>query len=263
MNPDDKFRGAQNFHQRQADNKKVEGSPADHQRPRKPRPAKTASSPKSISTPRPDPWMSIVPTYLPTHYSKSLSDTYNRLMKSMTFTGSFMFTTGTSTPDPRFSGKEFAASSVKGARSFRIDALGRLTGVAYMKVWKPGENLYECLAETPHKDGKYPDCRCGFYGYYEGSNDFHEGGYASAVVEGYGDAVIGTSGFRSTKARILALTINDAVPAALARLVRRNYSEIPMFESFSRMLSEFPTDYELDEKPIASPDEPDFWTRNA
>jgi len=45
--------------------------------------------------------------------------------------------------------------------------------------------------------------------------------------------------------------------------VRRNYSEIPMFESFARMLSEFPTDYELDEKPIASPDEPDFWTRNA
>lgn len=170
---------------------------------------------------------------------------------------------GSSAPDVRFSGKEFAANSVKGARSFRIDALGRLTGVSFKKVWMPGENTSECLAGVPHKDGKFPECKCGFYGYYEGSNDFHDKGMVSAVVEGYGDAVIGTSGFRVTKARILALTINDHVPAALARLVRRNYSEIPMFESFARMLTEYPADFELDEKPIASPDEPDFWTRDA
>lgn len=193
----------------------------------------------------------------------------------------------------------FAAGSVKGARSFKIDKLGRLTGVHHAQVWKPGENEAACKRrqddeydirfgsfdlfsglylnsraglrasdptyrprlreEDPHS---LSECKHGFYAYYDGSDDYHETGYVSGVVEGYGETVIGTRGFRCMKARIVALHIPDDVPAHLARLVRRNYPDIPTFESFERMVSEFPPD-NAGQYEAPSPDnDPDFWTRS-
>lgn len=164
------------------------------------------------------------------------------------------------TPETSFSGKDFAIGTAKGARSFRIDPLGRLTGINFRSVWLPGENRAECLADEKHAEGKFPTCTCGFYGYYDGSNDYYHEGYVSAVVEGYGEAVMGDRGFRVMKARILALCINDSVQAKNAHLVRRNYPQIPIFDTFRGMLAEFPTDYELDSP---SPEDGDFWTRSA
>ena len=43
-----------------------------------------------------------------------------------------------------FSDRPFVAGSMRGLRSFRIDGLNRLTGVAYKDVWRPGENVGEC-----------------------------------------------------------------------------------------------------------------------
>lgn len=45
-----------------------------------------------------------------------------------------------------FGGWGFAMGSVRGHRVWRVDALGRLTGVTYKKVWTPGENESACLA---------------------------------------------------------------------------------------------------------------------
>ena len=128
-----------------------------------------------------------------------------------------------------FDGMEFGAGTVKGVRSFSVDGWGRLTGVNYPAPWKPGVNESECLERTDYmaqlgmvigvrvpndalrRSGRPPHaltaCRCGFYAYYDGSDDYKADARISAVVEGFGETLIGSRGFRSRKARILALCI--------------------------------------------------------
>lgn len=219
---------------------------------------------------------------------------------------------------------------VTGARSFLIDALGRLTGVAYPQVWTPGENVAVCKAphyantvsptmsyttrtysvsdvrtfdsvrrvytmfdgyemsesmgmqlmsnggrvaipiptapsvaiEKPKakpKDHGLKECTHGFYGYYDGSNDYYREGYVSGVVEGYGETIIGTRGFRVMKAKLVALSIDDKVKTPLRRLVLRNYKDVPQFEKFEDMIKAFPTD--PGESEISPEKDADFWTR--
>lgn len=180
-----------------------------------------------------------------------------------------------------FEGVGYAAGVVTGTRSFALDKLGRLTGVAYKVVWKPGENEARCMARdvdmymgsmgaTRFTDVVRPadrpehsiaDCEHGFYGYYDGSNDYYEPGRIMAVVEGYGDTIIGTRGFRASKARIVALHLPDGLGVRERRLVARNYPAIPTFESFDAMVAEFPPD---DAGQGINPEsDPTFWTREA
>ena len=182
--------------------------------------------------------------------------------------------------------REFAAGVVTGTRSFNVDKLGRLIGVAYPAVWTPGENVAKCLLRTDQfavhlmfgptgavtspssrtVDAQRPphslaECAHGFYGYYEGSNDYYEPGRVMAVVEAYGETVIGTRGFRASKARIVALHVPADLRTGAARLLARNYPEVPFFDSFDAMVAEFPPD---DAGHGLGPDsDPDFWTRDA
>lgn len=218
---------------------------------------------------------------------------------------------------------------VTGARSFRIDALGRLTGVTYQQVWTPGENLAECRApkglgsvhhgavvprnairivaedavsvtfevadpqsmqtiystiygtpsiqrvptyqdvtvpkslpvetDKPTEEHGIAGCGHGFYGYYDGSNDYYTQGYVSGVVEGYGEVIIGTRGFRCMKARIIALSIDDKVKSPLRSLVQRNYRDVPMYTDFKDMVKHHKTD--VGESTISPDSDPDFWSR--
>ncbi len=194
----------------------------------------------------------------------------------------------TKRPAGEFDGREreFAAGVVTGTRSFAVDKLGRLVGVAYPAVWRPGENVAKCLLRTDQfavhlmfgpngnitpsssrtVDAQRPEhsiaeCAHGFYGYYEGSNDYYEPGRVMAVVEAYGETIIGTRGFRASKARIVALHIPSDIGVGVRRLVARNYPEVPLFDSFDAMVAEFPPD---DGGEGLSPDsDPDFWTREA
>lgn len=50
-----------------------------------------------------------------------------------------------------FSDRPFVAGVITGLRAFRIDALGRLTGVTHQDVWTPGENVGICHRVT-HED---------------------------------------------------------------------------------------------------------------
>lgn len=43
-----------------------------------------------------------------------------------------------------FSDRPFVAGNVTGLRAFRVDPLGRLTGVSHRDVWLPGENQAVC-----------------------------------------------------------------------------------------------------------------------
>lgn len=110
--------------------------------------------------------------------------------------------------------------------------------------------------EPPHT---MADCACGFYGYYDGSNDYRQKGRVNGIVEGYGEALIGTRGFRVAKARIVALAIPRSVSERKAALVRRNYGALPIFTSFKQMVSEFPPDG--GEVGISPETDPEFWTR--
>lgn len=142
-----------------------------------------------------------------------------------------------------FNGRPFVAGSLTGLRSFRIDALGRLTGVTYPKVFKPGENVGHCAAggemqmslsraiirnfywsigearvasnpsdapvslvkQPKHRVGQL-DCGCGYYAYFDrGNNPHHQAGQVLGVIEGYGVTTVGSRGFRAEKARLLAL----------------------------------------------------------
>ena len=187
-----------------------------------------------------------------------------------------------------FDAPEFSIEPVTGARSFEVDKLGRLTGVTYRTVWTPGENERECysindkmaymaslmtsyivggvpVAEpkpTPSNRPPHslPGCKCGFYGYYDGSNDYGKPARVSGVIEGYGEVVIGTRGFRATKARIVALTIEADVPPHLAAKVRHNYADVPFYESFAQMVTAHPCDCT---QGITPESDPEFWTRSA
>lgn len=200
-----------------------------------------------------------------------------------------------------FGGFGFALGQVRGARSFDVDKLGRLTGVTFKQVWRPGENTAECrkgddtwsttyanlynaiygtvpttqyeksnrwlLGSKPVLEEPKPTkhsmdtCKCGFYGYYDGSNDYYQEGRVAAVVEGYGETIIGTRGFRAAKAKIVALRIPKHVPERLATLIARNYPDVPLFDKFSRMVAEFPPDANGQE--VTPESDPAFWERPA
>ena len=253
-----------------------------------------------------------------------------------------------------FEGTDFAIGQLRGTRSFKIDDYGRLTGVYYTQVWKPGVNEAEChainstifpvlddlwryrtqldrnfgsylskitqngrLGKAGHKlngtpvralpgdeppevkndtfvygepgdpeydcifaeidecqrrinvvkdkadefldtDHSIDACSHGFYGYYEGSNDYYREGMVMGVVEAFGEVVIGSRGFKSTKAKLLALYIPDSVDYKKAALVKRNYKDVAFFPSFNAMMLEFPPDVNTAEEPDPSNDE-DFW----
>lgn len=145
-----------------------------------------------------------------------------------------------------FSGRSYGVGSVRGVRSFDVDEFGRLRGVSYKDAWKPGENVAVCgrtrpaagwtsiggyspyttmtlyvdangrqtnsppMVPTRPEPHSLADCSHGFYAYYDGSNDYKADSRISAVVEGYGETLIGTRGFRSEKAKIVALCVPDS-----------------------------------------------------
>jgi hypothetical protein len=54
-----------------------------------------------------------------------------------------------------FSDRPFVAGSLTGIRSFKIDNLGRLTGVSLTKVWTPGDNTAKCYREDYSRGGLF------------------------------------------------------------------------------------------------------------
>jgi hypothetical protein len=111
-----------------------------------------------------------------------------------------------------FAGLGFAIGTVKGVRAWDVDKLGRLRAVYKTDaIWKPGENVAKCRYNHKETDKytRYPmtDCACGFYAFYKDNNEYASKHRISGVIEGYGQTVIGTKGFRAEKAKIVALHI--------------------------------------------------------
>jgi len=89
-------------------------------------------------------------------------------------------------------------------RSGQIDwasVLGELTFLGPELCGAIGCNGATHPAEAQHTFD--PTCECGFWAYNEA--DFTEHGDVTGLIEGYGKTTIGTRGFRSEKARIVAI----------------------------------------------------------
>jgi hypothetical protein len=106
----------------------------------------------------------------------------------------------------------FVPGSLYGLRSFRITRTGTLTGVVYPLPWRDGENLGRCAAFDQFSIGWHQAgtkrCLCGFYAYFgitENSANAHAAGKILGIIEGYGKVTYGDQGFRSSKARIVAI----------------------------------------------------------
>lgn len=176
-----------------------------------------------------------------------------------------------------FSSMGFALGVVRGIRTWRATPEGLLEGIYYKQPWLQGENQALCRkperlnvgyfygfmrsplptpAENARNDyeppsrGHLADCRCGFYAYYDGSNDYYrpwdkdnykygDKNLVVGVVEGYGEVLIGTRGFRATKTRIVALHFpgNTFVDP---RLILANYPDVPVFNTFEQMVAAYP-----------------------
>lgn len=174
--------------------------------------------------------------------------------------------------DPQFSSLGFAPGTVRGTRAFRVTNSGQLTGVFYDHTWTVGVNKAACrygenagvawvglamrkatqmgrpipyfvadvrekLAEKREPHG-LDTCQHGFYGYYDGSNDYYKAGMVMGVIEGWGETVIGTRGFRCMRARIVGLH----VPADVVAPVGAVYAGVPFFESFEGLVAAYPPD---------------------
>jgi hypothetical protein len=81
------------------------------------------------------------------------------------------------------------------------------------------------------------DCSCGFYAYFsEEVNEYVHPGMAQVVgiIEGTGETVVGTKGFRSSKARIVALSPSPAF-IGTAFWTERGYSIPSVHEEYAEV----------------------------
>lgn len=177
--------------------------------------------------------------------------------------------------DAEFAGLDFALGTVRGFRTWNVDIAGKLSPLHQTGQWVPGENRAVCRAygskeKVPEIEGEtfsdrqvrvkewqrnheMIECQHGFYAYFDGTNlqaDYKP--TVNGVIEGYGEVLIGTKGFRASKARILALSIEPYagmwnLDQFVVDKIRRNYPGIPFFESAFAMQAEYPADVDAAE----------------
>ncbi len=169
-----------------------------------------------------------------------------------------------------FGGVDLALGSVLGWRDWKLTPEGTLKPVSYNSSdeWMPGENLARCckyitkeevgeqgdLSDAAYRDLKdawrasheMGECEHGFYAYFDGSRQsYMSDPGVRGVIEGYGEVVIGTRGFRAMKAKILALSVSPydgmwKLDQFFVDRLRANYPNVPVFESELAMRAEFP-----------------------
>ena len=145
-------------------------------------------------------------------------------------------TSNTKAQHERDWGSSVASGTVRGIRMFYVDSRLPLLVGHWGITWSPGENIGRCILSrgidrSPmhlYEDHEVADqhCSCGFYAYW-GIGEIPA--YQSAspvfgVIDGYGTALIGSKGFRSSRARILGITPNPEAYQELSRDALRQVS---------------------------------------
>lgn len=99
-----------------------------------------------------------------------------------------------------------------GVRSFDVDVdEGTLHGVTFKETWNGSENVAECR-DDKNKNRKHSmkDCDHGYWSYFGVNTRYMQNHRAHAVIEGYGEVIVGEEGFRAEKAKIKAVTVPSA-----------------------------------------------------
>lgn len=148
--------------------------------------------------------------------------------------------------DPRWAGRSFGFEPLRGLRSWHVGDSGILTSGFDGFAWTPGDNEAHCNRKVTR--GELSDrlgtdrtnwpgagdqsflqfaakalghdmvtCSCGFHaltdesqiGYYRGH------GNVIGLLEGYGEVVEGTQGFRASRGRVVALVAPGGIQAPL------------------------------------------------
>ena len=169
-----------------------------------------------------------------------------------------------------FGGIDLALGSVLGWRDWKLTSEGTLKPVSYVshQEWMPGENAARChkyigkeeigeqggLSDEAYRELKdawrdthsMDACEHGFYAYFDGNRQsYMSDPGVRGVIEGYGEVLIGTKGFRAMKAKILALSVAPhegmwKLDQFFVERLRANYPNVPVFESELAMRAEFP-----------------------
>jgi hypothetical protein len=106
---------------------------------------------------------------------------------------------------------------VTGVRGFALDYFGRLRGITHSEAFNPGVNVATCYAGCKTKD--MGNCSCGYYAYFVTDRTkmrYATDGNVGAIIRGYGQTVVGTKGFRSLKADLVALFDMQQLPQTKA-----------------------------------------------
>lgn len=162
---------------------------------------------------------------------------------------------------------EHGITPVRGYRTFVVSPCGQLCSLSAQSTWQQDETTAECLRSYPSfnlgicgdDDTAQPilnaehmaDCTCGLYAWHLPRNlpDISLD-RAAAVVEGYGTVIWCPSGWRASKARIIALCSEGGVIPA-------GYGDVPQFTDLDAMVAAYPpqvdpADVPLPESPMVS-----------
>lgn len=107
------------------------------------------------------------------------------------------------------------------------------------------------MADTTTPETHLDYCSCGFYAYFDGEKNVFAGVLTSVagVIEGYGETLIGTKGFRSMKSRIVALApyslpeyggISRRERNQMVEWLRKHYPDVPVYKSERKMYRKHP-----------------------
>lgn len=166
-----------------------------------------------------------------------------------------------------FEGISLSLDPVFGIRGWTVEADGVLRSPSQRYQWAPGENrvvspcscnpkknedeswteLVERAKEWRVNEHDFLTSQCGFYAYLDHARESHlyDTNAIAGVIEGFGETVIGTKGFRCQRAKIAAIAIEPInavweMADHVVKRIRANYPGVPIFESRLAMISEFP-----------------------
>jgi hypothetical protein len=137
-----------------------------------------------------------------------------------------------------------------GFRAFRYNPDDSLTSLIYDYEWTDGVNRAVCATSAtwkkPAKECPFPHkgCSHGFYAYYD--EDYYGTGITrgiavvNGVIDGYGRCVIGSKGYRSEYAALVAFVRPFAIDDTFLRMLRleRPQAELHVVAALER---KFPT----------------------
>lgn len=169
--------------------------------------------------------------------------------------------------------KDYGVGSIFGIRAWDLNREGELMPITRSSQgpWLGGENIAVCGAslwdgpskeegetEDEHvarkeawkKDHDMTTCDHGLWAYLARTGPYNTQTYLRneprvvGVIEGYGEVIVGTEGFRAMKARIRAISFPDYEFWQMSehgkRIVTANYPKAAVFTSIMAMLEEFP-----------------------